>query len=150
MKIDEGHQQQPFELGDPWARDPSLRHVLHRLFSIPTSQLALTADSASSSSSSTPLTPEQLDAHLARFSRAVKSGAAPWAEADKCHDPRLVNYDNWGRRVDRIETCEGWRQIEKWSVQQGIIGEAYPPFGQERFLGRKEYDSAGGRVALDG
>jgi Adaptive response protein AidB N-terminal domain len=132
MKIEEGHQQTPFTLGDPWSRDPAFRQVTHRLLS------------------TSPLSPQQVDSYFSRFSAQVVEGARPWTHESVCHDPRLINFDNWGRRVDRIETSEGWRNLERWSVSKGVIGEAYGKEGQEKYLGRPEYESAGGREGLDG
>lgn len=61
-----------------------------------------------------------------------------------------MRYDNWGRRIDRIETSEGWRRLEQWSLGKGMIGEAYPREWQETYLDERGYEGAGGRERLQG
>jgi hypothetical protein len=34
--------------------------------------------------------------------------------------PRLVQYDQWGRRVDKLETCEGWRDLKAVAQTEGL------------------------------
>ncbi|KDN40016.1 acyl-CoA dehydrogenase/oxidase C-terminal, partial [Tilletiaria anomala UBC 951] len=134
MKVEQGFQQRPFDLGDPWSRDPAFRAVVRRLLA--PAPPALSA--------------QHISQRLSAFSLRVATQARPWSHPGRCADPVLVNCDNWGRRIDRLETSEGWRRLTQWSVSNGLIGEAYGPKGQEQYLCRKEYDSAGGREALGG
>ena len=39
--------------------------------------------------------------------------------------PRHVPYDAWGRRVDRIETSDAWRALDRVSAEEGIVATAY-------------------------
>ncbi|KAG6890631.1 hypothetical protein C0995_006607 [Termitomyces sp. Mi166 len=39
--------------------------------------------------------------------------------------PRLVQYDQWGRRIDELETSEGWRDLKAFSQKEGIPGIFY-------------------------
>jgi hypothetical protein len=34
--------------------------------------------------------------------------------------PRLVQYDQWGHRVDKLETCEGWRDLKAVGQKEGL------------------------------
>ena len=39
--------------------------------------------------------------------------------------PKLVQYDNWGRRVDDLQTSEGWRRMKDLWQEEGIPGLFY-------------------------
>jgi acyl-CoA dehydrogenase len=40
-------------------------------------------------------------------------------------EPKLVNWDAWGRRVDRIDLVPHWREMAKIAAEKGLIGTAY-------------------------
>jgi putative acyl-CoA dehydrogenase len=46
-------------------------------------------------------------------------------EAAEASPPRHVPYDGWGRRVDRIETSDAWRELDRISASEGIVATAY-------------------------
>ena len=56
--------------------------------------------------------------------RAATDILALGEEAEK-DPPRHVPYDGWGRRVDRIETSDAWRELDRISAAEGIIATAY-------------------------
>ena len=37
-------------------------------------------------------------------------------------EPKLVQYDHWGRRVDDLQTSEGWRGLKAKMQQEGAVG----------------------------
>lgn len=41
------------------------------------------------------------------------------------HPPKLTQYDHWCRRIDEIETAEGWRVLKDISAAEGLIAIAY-------------------------
>lgn len=47
---------------------------------------------------------------------------AEQAEADP---PRLVPFDAWGTRIDRIETSDAWRAFERISAAHGFVARGY-------------------------
>lgn len=47
------------------------------------------------------------------------------ADAAEAEPPRHVPYDAWGRRVDRIETSEAWRTLDRIAAEEGIVATAY-------------------------
>lgn len=120
MRIDEVQPHTPFEVRDFWATDAAFRQTLARQVSL------CDADSASSR------WPE-LAARIAAVSRSVQEDARPLARL--CErpgaKPRLVQFDEWGRRVDLVETNEGWRGLLEWQARHGIVGEAFTANGQE-------------------
>ncbi|BDG10682.1 acyl-CoA dehydrogenase family protein [Anaeromyxobacter paludicola] len=46
-------------------------------------------------------------------------------QADRLNEPRLVSFDPWGRRVDRIELTPLWREAAALSARHGLVAEAY-------------------------
>ncbi|HTL97364.1 MAG TPA: acyl-CoA dehydrogenase family protein [Holophagaceae bacterium] len=49
---------------------------------------------------------------------------------DRQNEPRLVAYDPWGARVDRIEVTAHWKRCERIASERGLVATAY-----ERKLG---------------
>ncbi len=45
--------------------------------------------------------------------------------ADRVNEPRLVRFDAWGRRVDRIEVTEVWKRAERLAAEKGVVAAAY-------------------------
>jgi alkylation response protein AidB-like acyl-CoA dehydrogenase len=45
--------------------------------------------------------------------------------ADRLNEPKLIQWDAWGNRVDRIELTQLWRLAERVAVEQGLIATAY-------------------------
>lgn len=56
--------------------------------------------------------------------RAVTDIAALGDQAE-ANPPRLVQFDPWGRRVDEIETCPAWRQLDRVSAEEGLVAIGY-------------------------
>ena len=51
--------------------------------------------------------------------------------ADRLNEPRLMQWDAWGERVDRIELSPLWQRAERIAAEQGVVATAY-----ERRYGR--------------
>lgn len=45
--------------------------------------------------------------------RALGSG-------NRISPPQLIQYDQWGRRVDDLQTSEGWRDLKAVAQQEGL------------------------------
>lgn len=45
--------------------------------------------------------------------------------ADRLNEPELVQWDAWGKRVDRIELTPLWKEAAKVAVQYGLVATAY-------------------------
>ncbi len=39
--------------------------------------------------------------------------------------PVLQRFDPWGRRVDRILTCDAWTRLKHISAQEGLVAAGY-------------------------
>lgn len=45
--------------------------------------------------------------------------------ADRLNEPRLVQWDAWGNRIDRIELTPLWQFAERLAAEHGIVATAY-------------------------
>ena len=51
--------------------------------------------------------------------------------ADRLNEPRLVQWDPWGHRVDRIEVSPLWQEAARLAARFGVVGGAYEaPLGE--------------------
>ncbi|GAA98383.1 hypothetical protein E5Q_05069 [Mixia osmundae IAM 14324] len=106
MLISEGFQQLAPLDTDGYASDLALQALLRRL-----------------------LPPDILpavDGDLQRFSLYLASESHQTLKraADE-PEPHVVQYDNYGRRIDRLVTSEGWRAIKGVAAQEGLVSLAY-------------------------
>ena len=56
--------------------------------------------------------------------RAVTDILALGEEAEQS-PPRHIPFDAWGKRIDRIETSDAWRELDRISAAEGIVAAAY-------------------------
>jgi acyl-CoA dehydrogenase len=47
--------------------------------------------------------------------------------ADRLNEPRLVQWDAWGNRIDEIELTPLWRRAERLAAQFGLVATGYEP-----------------------
>lgn len=97
--------QDPPVLGNQYTTDGALRSVLRRL--LPAATLA------------------EVEPDLVRFGQRVVGDVLPWAEDAERNPPRLVQFDPWGRRIDRIDMTIGWSELEKISATEGLVAIGY-------------------------
>jgi len=45
--------------------------------------------------------------------------------ADRLNEPRLVQWDAWGNRVDTVEVTPVWREAERLTLRHGLVATAY-------------------------
>jgi alkylation response protein AidB-like acyl-CoA dehydrogenase len=97
--------QEPPRLPNTFEGDPLLRELLARTF-----------------------TPDELAALEPELVHLGALAAGPLAEqqlAERELEPRLVPWDAWGRRVDRIEVTPLWREAAILAARHGLVAEAY-------------------------
>ncbi|HET7161035.1 MAG TPA: acyl-CoA dehydrogenase family protein, partial [Burkholderiales bacterium] len=103
--------QSPPELGNQFEDDRVLRSYLHRVL------------------------PHDVRAQIEP--QLIEMGALAGGElyreqlADRENEPRLVQWDAWGNRIDRIEVTAVWRRAERLAPEYGLVAAAY-----ERRYGR--------------
>src|SRR5579883_901197 len=47
--------------------------------------------------------------------------------ADRLSEPRLTQWDAWGRRVDRVEVSPLWQRAARIAAEYGLVAAAYEP-----------------------
>ncbi|MBW3619607.1 MAG: acyl-CoA dehydrogenase family protein [Actinobacteria bacterium] len=108
MTVDQtGFFQDPPRLRDEWEDDLALRRYLERV--LPAEVLA-------------EITPSLAEmGHLAAnelYDDAIELDT-------RAKEPRLVHFDAWGNRVDRIETAPEWSRMGAVSAEKGVVATAY-------------------------
>jgi len=96
--------QSPPKLGNQWDEDLALRSLLARL--LPAEVLA------------------EVEPSLREMGR-LSAELYPEQLADLPNEPRLVQWDAWGNRVDRIELTPLWRTAERIAAEHGVVATAY-------------------------
>ncbi|XP_071428266.1 acyl-CoA dehydrogenase family member 11-like [Pithys albifrons albifrons] len=97
-------QEQP-ETGNPYLEDTLLRSYLKT--HLPPKVL------------------EEVHQDLERFGKRLLTKIQPLAWECELNPPVFRQYDAWGQRVDRIDTCSAWRRMKEISAEEGLIAEAY-------------------------
>ncbi|KAF7789270.1 hypothetical protein EIP86_000211 [Pleurotus ostreatoroseus] len=103
MRIEEGFQQAPYPVEHPYTEDPVLPSLLKRI---------LPNDVKTS-----------LDIDLTRLGHVLVNDIRPLAPL--LHPATLTQYDEWGRRIDRLHTSEAWRALEEFAIKEGYVAIAY-------------------------
>jgi alkylation response protein AidB-like acyl-CoA dehydrogenase len=97
--------QDPPHLGDTYAADPLLREHLAR--TLPPEAL------------------REVEPELAHLGALAGGPLLDLQAADRLAEPRLVQWDPWGRRVDRIELTPLWREAAVLAARHGLVAAAY-------------------------
>jgi putative acyl-CoA dehydrogenase len=97
--------QDPPALGNQYDDDHVLRRYLTR--HIPADELA------------------EIEPDLQRFGGRVVGDILAMGEDAHAHEPQLVQFDPWGRRIDHIETARGWQELDRVSAEEGLIAIGY-------------------------
>jgi alkylation response protein AidB-like acyl-CoA dehydrogenase len=67
----------------------------------------------------------RVEPDLVNFGQRVIEDIAAWAADAEAHEPRLVQFDPWGRRIDRIELARGWQELDRISAEEGLVAIGY-------------------------
>ncbi len=97
--------QDPPRLGDTYAADALLREHLARALS--------------------PETLAAIEPELAELGALAGGPLFELQAADRSSEPRLVQWDAWGRRVDRVEPTAVWREAAALAARHGLVAAAY-------------------------
>ncbi|KAF5369463.1 hypothetical protein D9758_002733 [Tetrapyrgos nigripes] len=103
MRVEEGFQIIPYAEENPYTSDPVLPFLLKRI--LPAKTL------------------EEIEPELARFGQDVITKIR--AVGDNVAPPRLVQYDQWGKRVDQLHTSAGWKSLKAIAQTEGLPGIFY-------------------------
>ena len=67
----------------------------------------------------------ELEPDLRRIGHLAASEWLALDAAAEADPPRLVEYDAWGRRIDRIETSAAWRELDRIAAVEGLVAIGY-------------------------
>jgi acyl-CoA dehydrogenase len=102
-----GTFQDPPELHDEWADDVALQRLLERI---------VPADVRAEITPSLAALGQEAATSLRALSDAVD---------DAAHEPRLVPFDAWGNRIDRVEVSPRWEELGDAGKRHGVVATAY-------------------------
>ncbi|KIM43215.1 hypothetical protein M413DRAFT_444026 [Hebeloma cylindrosporum] len=105
MRIEEGFQPIPFSEDNAYLSDPVLPGLLKR--KLPRSAL------------------QEIVPDLERLGSEVVSSIRELSNSAKVFPPTLLQYDQWGRRIDSLQTSEGWRELKAIAQKEGLPGIFY-------------------------
>ncbi len=100
-----GFYQDPPRLANQYTSDRLLRDYIRRRF--PADMLA------------------EVEPDLVRFGERVVGDIADWGRQAESQEPRLIQYDAWGRRIDQIEVSRGWQELDRISAEEGLVSLGY-------------------------
>ena len=63
--------------------------------------------------------------HLATVGEKACGDWLRWSREAEMQKPELVQYDEWGRRIDRIVLSDAWKKLETAAAVEGIVAAAY-------------------------
>ncbi|RME74950.1 MAG: acyl-CoA dehydrogenase [Planctomycetota bacterium] len=62
---------------------------------------------------------------LTAFGDRVLGDIYQWGLEAEEQEPKLVQYDGWGKRVDQIVVSRGWQDLKKVSAEEGLVAIGY-------------------------
>ncbi|KJA16474.1 hypothetical protein HYPSUDRAFT_206963 [Hypholoma sublateritium FD-334 SS-4] len=68
---------------------------------------------------------QEVEPDLVRVGSEVVSALRALADSGKTFPPTLLQYDQWGRRIDKLQTSEGWRELKAIAQREGLPGIFY-------------------------
>ncbi|GAA6010646.1 hypothetical protein JCM11491_003008 [Sporobolomyces phaffii] len=105
MKVEQGFQQTPLDIPLAYSTDTALQALLERV--LPSRIFAQVHD--------------ELETFELRLAGPVRQHARKIDLSPQSLEPSLVQHDQWGQRVDRVETSESWRELMKVAVEEGLV-----------------------------
>lgn len=67
----------------------------------------------------------EIMAHLTEVGEKAAGEWLQWSKQAENNKPTLEQFDEWGRRIDKINLSEGWKALEKAAALDGIVATAY-------------------------
>lgn len=67
----------------------------------------------------------EIEPDLRRMGERAAGDLLALSDQAEAQPPRHVPYDPWGRRVDRIEVSEAWKELDRVAAREGLIAIGY-------------------------
>ncbi|KAG8759171.1 hypothetical protein FRC12_009833 [Ceratobasidium sp. 428] len=109
MRIEEGFRQEEPKLAHPFLDDPVLPGLVKRLF--PDDRV------------------DDVTRELKRFGDEINGYIR--RQGTRTYPPTLTQYDHFSRRIDDLQTSEGWRALKAVAAKEGIVAIGYEFGGGE-------------------
>ncbi|KYQ99945.1 putative acyl-CoA dehydrogenase [Tieghemostelium lacteum] len=74
---------------------------------------------------------ESIEPDLRRFGDRVVKDILELGRASENNSPKLIQYDAWGKRIDKIVVDESWNILKDISAQEGLVSIGYERKQQE-------------------
>ncbi|KAG7088385.1 hypothetical protein E1B28_012386 [Marasmius oreades] len=100
MRVEDGFQPIPYLEQNPYTTDLVISSLLRRL--VPEQTLA------------------SFEPDLVRFGDEVITTIRETGAPHRVTAPELVQYDQWGKRIDRLQTSQGWIDLKAAAQREGI------------------------------
>ncbi|KAF9267389.1 hypothetical protein L218DRAFT_920194 [Marasmius fiardii PR-910] len=100
MRVEDGFQPVPYVEQNPYTTDPVLPSLLRRLVA----EQTLSA----------------FEPDLVRFGDEVITTIREMGASHRVTPPELIQYDQWGKRIDRLQTSQGWIDLKAVAQREGI------------------------------
>lgn len=68
---------------------------------------------------------QEIEPDLEQFGKRVATELIEYANACENNPPKLISFDAWGKRVDKIEVALDWEKLEAVAAEEGLIAIAY-------------------------
>ena len=68
---------------------------------------------------------QEIEPDLIQFGERVIGDVKAMADLAEAQPPDLVQYDEWGRRADRVRVSQGWRDLDKVAAEEGLVAIGY-------------------------
>lgn len=98
-------EQEPPTLTNQWRDDALLRDTLGKLLP--------------------PATFRSVEPHLDQVGADAVGLLVPWVEQAEREIPRHIPYNQFGKRIDALETSAAWKSLEAYSAQNGFVACGY-------------------------
>ncbi|KAI8587868.1 hypothetical protein BDZ88DRAFT_424077 [Geranomyces variabilis] len=102
---DHGFRQEPPVLGNQYEEDVLLQSILFHYLP--------------------PAVLRTVEQDLYRLGHRTITELQDLGDNAEAHPPTLTQYDHWCRRIDRLETSEGWRALKGISAEEGLVAIGY-------------------------
>ena len=68
---------------------------------------------------------QRIEPDLKNFGQRVITDILDMSLDAEAHEPELVMYDAWGKRIDKIITAKGWTDLHHIAASEGLVGIGY-------------------------
>jgi hypothetical protein len=68
---------------------------------------------------------QEITPDLEQFGKRTATTFIEWAREAETNQPKLVQYNAWGKKTDEIIVSQGWLNLEKVAAEDGLVAICY-------------------------